>query len=487
MTRPVLVIVTTLTVAACSGFKEAMTAHVDTVATAGSQALSVDRLASMLAHSKAPLQKEVVRQIVDVWVDYQLLGHAASIPDSLNSTKDMDQALWAIIGQAKAKKLFTQLFKSDTSQDAAKYASGDVMAAKHILIAFPRGDTSKKAMDSVYKKAVALRAKVTPANFAEMAQQNSQDPGSGRRGGDLGVFTKGQMVPEFETALAGTTPGQITPGVVKSQFGYHIIYRPKYDEVAAQVAQQAGGRAQQQAESTYFAHLDSTGKIQVKSNAPVTAKAVATDLEAHRNDNSVLATSTAGDFTAARLAQWLSLFPAPQRSQLVQLPDTAVPAIIKNFVRNELVLKAADSAHVTIDPAQMDSIKKGYLTLITGAWTTLNVDPKELSDSAKTQAGRQRVAAGHIESYMDKLLAQAPGVRFVDVPSPIEQLLRGKYPSAINEAGLDRALARATAERKVDDSTRASKEPASAVPLPGGAPGGGAPPGGPSAGGPPKH
>src|SRR5271156_2160673 len=174
MTRPVLVCLTTLTVAACSGFKEAMTAHVDTVATAGSQALSVDRLASLLAHSKAPLQKEVVRQIVDVWVDYQLLGHAAAINDSMNAVKDQDQALWAIIGQAKAKKLFESLFKPDTSADAQKYASGELLSARHILVSLPRGDTTKAALDSVHKKALALRAKVTVANFAEMAQQNSQ-------------------------------------------------------------------------------------------------------------------------------------------------------------------------------------------------------------------------------------------------------------------------------------------------------------------------
>jgi PPIC-type PPIASE domain len=485
MTRPVLVCLTTLTVAACSGFKEAMTAHVDTVATAGSEALSVDRLASMLAHSKAPLQKEVVRQIVDVWVDYQLLGKAASIPDTLNSTKDQQAALWAIVGQAKAKKLFATLFKPDTSADAQKYASGDLLAAKHILIALPRGDTSKAALDSVHRKALALRAKVTPANFGDIAQQNSQDPGSARRGGDLGVFPKGAMVPEFEQALEGTPQGQMAPGVVKTQFGYHIIYRPKYDEVRAQVAQQAGGRAQQAAESTYFAKLDSTGKIVVKPNGPVTAKAVATDIDGHRTDNTVLATSTGGDFTAARLAQWLSLFPAPQRAQLAQLPDTSVPAIIKNFVRNELVLRAADSAHITVDSAQMDSIKHNYTALITGAWSALNIDPKLLGDSAKTAAGRERVAAAHIESYLDKLLAQTPGVRFVDVPSPIEALLRGKYPSTINEAGLDRALAKATAERKLQDSTRASQEPPSAVPLPGGgAPPGGATPGGPSSGAP---
>ncbi|HWZ59806.1 MAG TPA: peptidylprolyl isomerase [Gemmatimonadaceae bacterium] len=483
MTRPVLVCLTTLTVAACSGFKEAMTAHVDTVATAGSQALSVDRLASLLAHSKAPLQKEVVRQIVDVWVDYQLLGHAAAVDDSLNTPKDRDQALWAIVGQAKAKKLFEQMFKPDTSQDAQKYTSGDLLSAKHILVAVPRGDTSKTALDSVHKKALAIRAKVTPANFAQMAQENSQDPGSARRGGELGVFAKGAMVPEFEQALTATPQGQLAPGVVKTQFGYHIIYRPKYDEVKEQVAQSVGGHAQQAAESTYFARLDSTGKIQVKSNGGITAKAVASDLDAHRTDKSVIATSVGGDFTAARLAQWLSLFPAQQRAQFAQLPDTAVPAIIKNFVRNELVLRAADSAHVTIDPAQMDTIAKNFSGIITTAWTSLGIDPKVLSDSAKTAAGRERVAAAHIESYLDKLLAQAPGVRFVDVPSPIESLLRGKYPSSVNEAGLDRALAKATAERKEVDSSRTAREPASAVPLPGSS----APPGGPNGGAPPKH
>jgi hypothetical protein len=425
----------------------------------------------------------VVRQIVDVWVDYQLLGHAAAINDSLNAPKDRDQALWAIVGQAKAKKLFESLFKGDTAANAQKYNAGDLLSAKHILVALPRGDTSRAALDSVHKKALALRAKVTPANFADLAQQNSQDPGSARKGGELGVFPKGAMVPEFEQALVATPEGQLAPGVIKTQFGYHIIYRPKYDEVKAQVAQMSNARAQQTAESTYFARLDSTGKIEVKSNGGVTAKAVATDIDGHRADNTVIATSVAGTFTAARLAQWLSLFPAQQRAQLAQLPDTAVPAIIKNFVRNELVLRAADSAKVMVDSVQMDSIKHNYEGLITNAWVTLGIDPKLLGDSAKTAAGRERVASAHIESYLDKLLAQTPGVRFVDIPSPIEGLLRAKYSSAINEAGLDRALAKATAERKEVDSSRTAREPASAVPLPGSVP-----PSGPSAGGPPpKH
>jgi peptidyl-prolyl cis-trans isomerase D len=483
MTRraPVL-FVATIALVACSGFREAMTAHVDVVARAGSQELSVDRLASLLAHSKAPLQKEVAHQVADVWVDYQLLGRAAARNDSLNTPADEEAALWAIFGQAKARKWFETLAAARGGDDTAayekKYDAGDVLSAKHILLLAPRGDTSKAALDSVRRKAEALRAKVTPANFAQMAAQNSQDPGSARNGGDLKVFQKGQMVPEFEQALLATTPGQVHAGVVKSQFGYHIIYRPTYAEERATIAQVLGAKTKQAAESTYFAHLDSTGSIVVKPNAASTAKAVATDIDAHRTDKTVIATSIGGDFTASRLSQWLALFPAQQRSQLTQLPDSAVAPIIKNFVRNELVLRAADSAKVVVDSAQTNEIKRNYQQLITTAWTQLGVDPKTLADSAKAVPARERLAAAHVEAYMDKLLAQAPGVRFVEVPSPLEQLLKSKFEAQINEAGIDRALARATAERHSSDSTRAASEPPSAVPLPGALPGGpgGAPP-----------
>jgi peptidyl-prolyl cis-trans isomerase C len=59
--------------------------------------------------------------------------------------------------------------------------------------------------------------------FATLAQQYSLD-GSGKRGGDLGVFGRGVMVREFEKAAFSLEKGQVS-GIVKTQFGYHIIKR----------------------------------------------------------------------------------------------------------------------------------------------------------------------------------------------------------------------------------------------------------------------
>jgi len=59
------------------------------------------------------------------------------------------------------------------------------------------------------------------ADFAELAAEHSQCP-SGEQGGDLGEFSQGQMVPEFDEVIFSGEPGKIH-GPVKTQFGFHLI------------------------------------------------------------------------------------------------------------------------------------------------------------------------------------------------------------------------------------------------------------------------
>ncbi|HBY48377.1 MAG TPA: molecular chaperone SurA, partial [Alcanivorax sp.] len=59
-------------------------------------------------------------------------------------------------------------------------------------------------------------------SFAEAAAEHSDDPGSGRQGGELGWVTPGEMVPEFEQMMVETPPGQLSP-VFQSQFGWHFL------------------------------------------------------------------------------------------------------------------------------------------------------------------------------------------------------------------------------------------------------------------------
>ncbi len=111
----------------------------------------------------------------------------------------------------------------------------DVMAgkikytAKHIIIT-PKKDmkvfnstgTDATTDAAAIKEINMIQKKLTKgANFSDLAKKYSEGP-SASRGGDLGTFEKGTMVPEFEQALAKMKPGEIS-GIVKTRFGYHLV------------------------------------------------------------------------------------------------------------------------------------------------------------------------------------------------------------------------------------------------------------------------
>lgn len=91
--------------------------------------------------------------------------------------------------------------------------------ARHVLFLVPAGADAEAAK----AKALQARAKIEAgADFAEVAAAESEDPGSKTRGGDLGVFGRGEMVPEFERA-AFEAPLNKVVGPVRSSFGWHVI------------------------------------------------------------------------------------------------------------------------------------------------------------------------------------------------------------------------------------------------------------------------
>ena len=456
-----------LVLTGCDSIKEAMSAHTDVVAKAADQELTVTRLASLMGNSKAPLRKDVANAITDAWVNYQLVGEAAVQNDSLKDATKIDEAMWSILANVKAKKWYDQISKNwkapDSTQAEAAYANNTMLAADHILLLTK--DTTPAGKAAVKKKIDALRARVTPANFAELARTNSEDPQSSVQGGSLGVFPRGAMVKEFDQATAALKPGEISP-VIQTQFGYHIIRRPTFGSVKDRFVQAMQQGGLQAAESTYLAGLESASKLEVKPGTAATIRAVVEYPNGHRNDKTVLATSSIGKFTASDLARWMETFPpqAQIAERIKSAPDSMLPVFVKNFVRNELVLHSADSAKLGPDAAQIADVRKMFGTSLTNAWAALNLDPKTLETAAKTKSDRAKLAAQRVEEYITKLLAQQ--AQYVDVTQPVQNVLRDKYDYTINAETLDQVLLAAAKVRLASDSTTKVGQPSSVVPVP---------------------
>lgn len=94
----------------------------------------------------------------------------------------------------------------------------------------PADDQVADEEDSIKLKAEeVLQRALNGEDFAQLASEYSEDPGSAINGGSLGYVTKGLFVPEFDQAIfEDLKPGEISPELVESQFGYHII--KKIDE-----------------------------------------------------------------------------------------------------------------------------------------------------------------------------------------------------------------------------------------------------------------
>ena len=142
------------------------------------------------------------------------------------------------------------------------------MEAEHILfaVAAEAGDEAKAAAKA---KAEKVRAELMKdaSRFAELAAEHSSCP-SGKQGGDLGRFERGQMVPEFEAAAFSLKAGEIG-SIVETPFGYHIIRVRSHseestvslDEARESIASHMRGEAERKAVAAYVKTLRDGAKI----------------------------------------------------------------------------------------------------------------------------------------------------------------------------------------------------------------------------------
>jgi hypothetical protein len=468
--RPVLALAAMLSLTACDGLRDALTAHTDVAARTASQELPVTRLATLMGDAQVPIEitRENVELLATLWADYQRLGYAAARGDTLLGK--MDAVVQPIVDNMRVGMMIDSLRARTTAPAATETgyndAAGGLYAARHILFQFPPSPTPQQR-DSVRRRVEGIRAQLTPANFATMAQRYGSD-GSAAQGGALGIFRKADMVPEFSNATAALKVGEIS-APVESQFGLHLIYRQPYGEIAEEYAQAFEQISMQATDSVLTETLANDVKLQLKDNASTTAKAAVRDMAKHRKDNTVIATYDGrGSFTVAELLRWLDVLPPQFRQQVMQglpeAPDSVVNPFVRQMALREVVIRMADSAKVDVPADQKDAIAAQFTQLVTQVWAQLGVSPEMLADSAKSGAERERMAAARVEAFVDRLLAGE--VSPVGIPVPLKSALDAQYEVKLSSAGMDRAFEQAQKARAAADSARMAGQPQSQVPMP---------------------
>src|SRR6201995_3265966 len=230
-------------------------------------AMAEEELAPSLAQMDPATKEE---NVLSFLIDMKI-GAKAAEDEKIADTDEFKKRLTFTRNRLLMDSLLAQEGKAATTdeamkkvyEDASKQIAGEQeVHARHILV---ETEDEAKAVKAELDKG---------ADFAELAKKKSKDPGASD-GGDLGFFTKEQMVPEFSAVAFALEPGKISDPV-KSQFGWHIIKveekrnrkAPDFDQVKAQIETYVTRKAQ----AEYVGKLREAAKIERMDKPAETAK-----------------------------------------------------------------------------------------------------------------------------------------------------------------------------------------------------------------------
>jgi peptidyl-prolyl cis-trans isomerase C len=219
--------------------------------------LAEEELGPSLAQMDPSTKRENVLAFL---IDMKIVAKAAE-DKKVESNEDFKKRLAFTRNRLLMDSLLATEGKAATTDDAMKKVYEDAskqitseqeVHARHILV---ESEDDAKAIAAELKKG---------ADFAELAKKKSKDPGASD-GGDLGFFTKDQMVPEFSAVAFTLEPGKVSDPV-KSQFGWHVIkveekrnrQAPAFEQVKAQIETYVTRKAQ----ADYVAKLREAAKVE---------------------------------------------------------------------------------------------------------------------------------------------------------------------------------------------------------------------------------
>ncbi len=290
LSRTILASLSAICLAVCVANVSAAKKNDTILAQVGKYKLTVKDFNDQIRSLPPQLQMALMRnpslkeQLLDRWVQITLLAQEArakGLDKRADVQKRIEDITNAVLAQEYMRREMGTTAKV-TDAEAKKYYEAhkadfkepEAVKARHILIKVPSG-ADKKTWEAARKKAEDIRNRLEKgADFSKLAKKYSDDPGTKNKGGELGFFPKGRMVPGFEKAAFSLKPGEIS-NPVKTTFGYHIIQvqekRPasqkKFAAVEAQIRQKLMREKEKQYNDELMKRLKAKYKVTINKEA----------------------------------------------------------------------------------------------------------------------------------------------------------------------------------------------------------------------------
>lgn len=459
-------------VVALGGCKDAFRARPEIAAEAGGQELKTERLAALMAGIKGvPMSREAADFIAGMWIDQTLFAQAVAAGKDVTDSATAAQVLWPELSQLVAERWHDTLLsrRAPLTPNTADsiYNWGNVRLLQHILVRVPP-NAEPPVRAAAQKKAEAALARVARGgDFAKLAKELSDDPGSRDSGGYLPPAPRGKWVTAFDSAGWSLAPGDRT-GLIETPFGFHIIRRPPAAEVRDRMLAYAREQVGNQLDAIYLDSLGARRNLKIDRNAPTAMRDAITERDRASHSTAVLATYDKGQLTVADFMKWVNALGPAWAADITRRPDSSMTQFVRLLAQNQMLLQQADSAGIRATSDEWKSMQQRYSAQVDTLRMSLGLTAADFSDAAMPAADRIRAASVKIESHWDEVAKGGPRPR--PIPPQLAAILRNSAKYRMDQAGLDRAVELAKAKKAHDDSTNA-RGTAAPAPAPGITPG----------------
>jgi hypothetical protein len=384
-------------------------AHPTTVARLDGVDLSVDRMADILVLAQPfPLEREPVLSLARHWVYVSAFARDLAERGMPADTAAALEAMWfpvrrVLIGQLDIGREPGAFVPESAVVDSA-YRAGTMRMLFHILRVAPQDaplDVRRAQRDTA---AMVLQSLVQGGSW-QAANAYSQDSVARQVGGSVGVIERGDLLPRFENAGFALGPGELSP-VTETEVGFHVIYRPRLEEIRGAFEPFVSQKLRVRADSLYAEQLLEEKRFEPVGQGPERVREAADDPWRATESTAVVGVYEGGHVTAGDVARYLPYISPEDQRRLAGATRRDLHSLIRDVAVQELLWNKVDSAGIELADSTRAVLYQQYQNVVQAMAQGAGLALDSLYAPDATPVERRQRALRMVDRYFDAVAAR---------------------------------------------------------------------------------
>jgi hypothetical protein len=373
----------------------------DAVARVAEWTFTTDRLAELLVLAQPfPLDSATVEGLARHWVGAAALAQRAAL-DDLTSEAATRAATWleeqeSLLELDREDRLGSSVVVDRLVSEIA-FRVGDLRLFAHVLRRVGP-ETPPQERDLQQSTAQRILEELVAGGSWDAAVAESDDLDTREASGLLGLFARGELPPDLDRVGFGLQPGQVS-SLVASVDGFHILYRPRFEDVAGLYASRLRSRELGEADAAGTAVLLARRGFNVSSGAARAIRRMAQDPWGALGSQQELGSWDDGTLNAASVARHVVALPDGARAEIAGAPDSELEELTRSVAVREIRVQDALSRGIRVDHAVLDALSDQHAEEVSHWRSVLEIEPGTPADPAA------------VDRYMDAVVARRTSPR----------------------------------------------------------------------------